>query len=375
MRYKILGRTGAEVASIGAGCMGIGGGLERSGVADTEHVRALEMAIDSGMTFLDTAEVYGQGHSEELVGKAVRGAGKKVFIASKVSPEHLAYRDVIRAAEASLKRLCIDRIDLYQIHWPNPQISIRETMDAMETLKAEEKIRYTGVSNFSTKALEEAGAWPVRTDMASLQVEYNLFDRTIEDSILPYCEERSITTIAYSPLDQGRITTQPRKLETLRAIADKYQKSLAQITLAWLIKHPSVVAIPKAVNPAHIKENAGAADFDLTAEDFDEICNAFTQQCVSVPTERICVVEGGQGSRRVYQTIRDAMENKLGFVPSPVDLAGSIRDGEMLKPVRVAPTGDRSGRYDYDLLEGRVRYWAWVIAHEGNKPIPVYVRY
>jgi diketogulonate reductase-like aldo/keto reductase len=374
MRYKILGRTGVEVASVGVGCMGIGGALERSSTSDRDHVRALEMAIDCGMIFLDTAEVYGQGHSEELVGQALRGKRDNIFVASKVSPEHLGYHDVIKAAEASLRRLRIDRIDLYQVHWPNPRIPIQETMNAMETLRSEEKIRFIGLSNFSTKELNEAEASLVYDDVASIQVEYNLFDRSIENSVLPRCEEKRITTIAYSPLDQGRIASSSMKLETLKSIAEKYQRSPAQITLNWLIRHPSVVAIPKATNPKHIKENAQAADFDLADEDFDEICRVFTQESANVPTDRICVVEGGQGNRQVYQTIQDALENKLGFIPSPADLARSIRRGEMLKPVRVVPTQDRSGRYDYDRLEGRIRYWAWVIAHEGRRPIPVCIR-
>jgi aryl-alcohol dehydrogenase-like predicted oxidoreductase len=374
MREKELGRTGIRVASIGMGCMGIGGGLERSTSCDAEHIRALEAAIDSGMTFLDTAEVYGQGHSEELIGKAIRGRRRdRVVIASKVSPEHLGYRDVIAAAEASMKRLRVDHLDLYQVHWPNPSIPVGETMDAMEVLKSAGKIRHAGVSNFSAREIEEVRTHP-RADIVSVQVEYNLFDRSAEDALLPYCEEEGITIIAYSPLDQGRIAGNPEKLAMLRSVANKYGKSIAQVALNWLVRHPPVVAIPKSTRLDHIRENAEAVDFDLAVEDFEAISRLFSRECVKVATDRICVVENGQGNRAVYRTVDDAIENKLGFVPSPVELARNIRGGEVLKPVRVVPTKDRSGRYEYDLVEGRVRYWAWVIAHEGKEPIDVYIR-
>lgn len=374
MKYKKIGKDGGSVSVIGQGCMGIGGYLSEDLSQDDKHVYALKSGIDNNMTFIDTAEVYGNGHSEELVARAVEGVRDKVFIATKVSPENLSYDAVIRSAERSLQRLKTDYIDLYQIHWPNPKIPVSETMRAMEQLVNEGKIRFIGVSNFSLKELKEEAKCLPKHPIVSTQTEYNLFDRTIENDILPYCEKKGILTIAYSPLDQGRIASGDDKIIRLKVIADKYNKTIAQIVLNWLISHPTVITIPKAVTPNHINENAASADFELSESDFREICNIFSSELICVPTDRIRVIMGGQGNRQVYQTAEEAVENKLGFVPGPADLANDILDGEALKPVKVMCSKDAEGRYDYDLIEGRIRYWAWVIAYNGEKPIPVCIR-
>lgn len=354
--------------------MGIGGYLSRDSRQDAAQIKALRLGIELGMTFIDTAETYGNGHSEELVAEAVKGMRNEVFLATKFSPEHNGYDDVLKSAEAGLRRLGTDYIDLYQLHWPNPRIPISETIRAMEQLLNEGKIRYAGVSNLSLKELKEARTAMSAGEIVSIQVEYNLFDRTIENSILPYCQSEGMTAIAYSPLDQGRIASGDKRIKALQEIADRYHVTMSQVALNWLISHPSVVAIPKATSPNHIRQNAASADFELSDEDFMEISKVFAQEYVYVPTDRVCVITGEQGNRRVYQTVEEALENKLGFVPSPADLAQDIRNGEVLKPVRVIKSSDKTGKYDYDLIEGRIRYWAWVIAHKGEKPIPVYVR-
>ncbi len=354
--------------------MGIGGYLTRDSKFDKRQAELLRFGIELGMTFIDTAEVYGAGHSEEVVGKAVKRIRDGVFIATKVSPEHLNYSDVIQSAEKSLRRLNTDHIDLYQVHWPNPAIDLQETMRAMEELVQQGKIRYIGLSNLCLNGLEKAQMALTQNMIVSIQAEYNLFDRSVEHDILPFCDTEGVTLIAYSPLEQGRIVSSSEKIETLEAIAAKYDRTMAQVTLNWLTAHDSVIAIPKASNLRHLKENAFSVDFGLSQEDFDKIGDVMYTECIAVPTERIRVAENGQGNRQVYQTKEQAIENRLGFVPSPVALASSIGEEDFTKPVRVIRTADRSGRYDYDLVEGRIRYWAWVIAHDGKKPIPAYVR-
>ncbi len=354
--------------------MGIGGYLSTDTTTDAACLRSLKLGIDLGMTFIDTAEGYGGGHSEELVGQAVRGIRDKVFIATKVSPENLPYDLVINAAEGSLRRLNTDYIDLYQIHWPNPAIPVSETMKAIERLIFDGKIRHIGVSNFSIREVKEASEALVSHVINSIQVEYNLFDRSIEEHILPYCEQKNITTIAYSPLDQGRVGSGDDKKIELQSIADKYNKTTAQIILNWLVSHPTVIVIPKASSEKHIRENAGSADFRISDEDFKRINHLFASKYIFVPVDRIKVSTEGEGKRKVYQTVEDALNNPFGFVPSPADLAQSLKHGDFLKPVRLIPTTDTSSKYDYDLIEGRIRYWAWVIANDGKTPIPAYIR-
>ncbi|MCX6262329.1 MAG: aldo/keto reductase [Bacteroidia bacterium] len=357
MLYKCLGNTSTAISAIGQGTMGIGGFFTRDAFSDGQYIEALQFGIENGLTFIDTAEAYGEGHAEELIGRAIKDKRKDVFIASKVSPENLRYEQLIRAAEASLSRMDTDYIDLYQIHWPNPAIPIEETLAAMEKLIQNGKIRYAGVSNFSLRQLQKAMQVNHNIRIQSNQVEYNLFDRTIEYDLLPYCERESVTVIAYSPLDNGKLLWDGGKADTINKIAGKYNRSVANVILRWLLSKPSVIVIPKAGNIDHIKENSQASDFDLEKEDIELIDRTYVTECIKIPIECIKVDKNGLDK----------------FVPSVNDLAADIQACEILKPIRVKRTLD-AGQYEYVLLEGKVRYWAWVIAHNGKVPIQALVR-
>lgn len=352
--------------------MGIGGYLSKESSNDKEQIRCIRVGIDLGMNLLDTAEEYGKGHSEEVVGKAIKGIRDKVFIATKFSPENNSYHNVIRSVENSLKRLKTDFIDLYQVHWPNPNIPLQETIKAMLSLAKAGKVKYIGLSNFSADEFKEA----LRTGkdhIVSLQAEYNLFDRSIENDILPFCEANDKTLIAYSPLLNGRVTDGGDHATQLNMIAEKYGKTAAQVTLNWLFSRTPVITIPKAASEAHIRENAAACDFDLLDEDKKRIDAMFRREIKYVPAIRIRVSKKGEGNRKVYQTMQEALDNDLGFVPAPLELSKSLNNSVLIKPIKVVPSKDISNQFDYDLIEGRIRYWAWVIAF-GNKPIPALVR-
>lgn len=374
MTYNLLKKQ-KKLSSIGQGTMGIGGSFSIEHSMDSSHVAALKLGADLGLTIIDTAEVYAAGHSEVLIGKAVMDMRKKVFIVTKVSPENLAYEDVINACERSLKRLNTEYIDLYMVHWPNPAMPITETMQAMKALKKNGKIHHIGVSNFSLGQLHEAEQALDDEHIDAVQVEYNLFDRTIEKNLLPYCEKNNILVMAYSPLDQGCIPMDGEKASLLRSLAKKYYAKPSEIILAWIISHPCVIAIPKAVNPAHIRSNAKAGNIKLALDDILAISHTFQCKPKEVPVKKIKVVLDGQGSRQAYQTIEQALANKLCFTPSPELLAQDILNRqETIKPIKVRKSTDSSGQFTYDLIEGRIRYWAWVIAFGGEKPIPVLIR-
>ena len=338
--------------------MGVGGYFSRDDTDDEQLVRALREGIDAGLNLLDTAEGYGEGHSEELVGRAIQGRRSDVFVATKVSPEHLSHDAVVRSAEDSLRRLATEYIDLYQVHWPNPRTPIAETMAAMERLVRDGKIRNIGVSNFTVEETREAQAALGRGRIVAVQSEYSLFDRSVEDDLLPYCEREGLTFIAYSPLDKGELASSGTRSGEPRKIADRYGRTAAQVALNWLVSRQPVVAIPKAASREHLGENAASTDFELTAGDRNELERLFPRSYVRVPADRIRVDDKGLDE----------------FVPSPSDLAETIRQGGSLKPVRVAPVKDRTTEYDYELVEGKLRYWAWVIAHDGKEPVPALVR-
>jgi diketogulonate reductase-like aldo/keto reductase len=253
MRQKTLGNTGTKISEIGQGTWQYRGGVE-----------PLRVGISLGATHIDTAEMY---KDEDVVGKAIEGLREKVFVATKVWPDHLHHDDLIKAAEASLKRLNIKTIDLYQVHWPNPQVPIKETMQAMEELVKREKVRYIGVSNFSVSELKEAQNALSSNDIVSNQVQYNLQDRKMEDDLLPYCKSEKITIIAYSPLARGASVRGGRRKDALDEIAAKYKKTRAQVALNFITREESVVAIPKADSIEHVKENCGASDWRLSDQD------------------------------------------------------------------------------------------------------------
>lgn len=283
MEYRELGRTGWKVPALGQGTWGIGGLYGRDDSKDAESIAALKLGIELGMTLIDTAEAYGAGHSEEIVGRVIADAKVEVFVATKVSPEHLSYESVIRSAKASLSRLNVKTIDLYQIHWPNPRIPIKETMRAMERLVKDGLVRFIGVSNFSVSEMEEAMSSLAKEEIVSNQVEYSLLERGIEHDLIPFCEREKITVIAYSPLARGKLSEPEihlgrREANALRTLADKYGKTPSQIALNWVIRRPSVIAIPKAVRLEHVKENAGSADWSMSLEDYGELSRAFSRR-------------------------------------------------------------------------------------------------
>jgi diketogulonate reductase-like aldo/keto reductase len=277
MEIKELGRTGVKVPVLGLGTWGIGGHGSRYTGADSQAVEALRLGLDLGMLFIDTAEFYGHGHSEEIVADAILDRRESVFLATKVSPEHFAYEDVLKSCESSLKRLRVSYVDLYQLHWPNSSIPISETMKAMEHLLNQGKVRHIGVSNFSVRQTREAQESLSKAILATNQVEYSLLDRSIEADLLEYSQREHIAIIAYSPLAKGQVPRggRGRNWQILDDIARRNHKTRSQVALNWLITKDGVVAIPKASSLEHVKENAGAAGWALSREDQKALEEAF----------------------------------------------------------------------------------------------------
>jgi len=278
LEYRELGKTGVKIPVLGLGTWGIGGLRRPSFGGEDDEAQSLRFGFALGMRFVDTAEMYASGHSEEVVARAVKDQRDRVFIATKVSGENLAYDDVLKSCNASLRRLETNYIDLYQIHWPNDRIPIKETMKAMEHLLDQGKIRHIGVSNFSIQQTVEAQKALSKTTVVSNQVEYSLLERTIEDDLLPFAKREHITIIAYSPVARGQI---PRgrggkQWQILDGIAAKYRKTRTQIALNWLIFNDTVVAIPKAAKKEHLQENVGAVGWRMSREDHEALSKAFT---------------------------------------------------------------------------------------------------
>jgi len=266
IELKELGTTGVMIPEIGLGTWRYKGG-----------VGPLKKGIELGASLIDTAEGY---YTEDVVGEAVRGVRDKVFIATKVSGRHLGYDDLLQSAEESLYKLGTDYIDLYQIHWPNYTYPIRETMQAMGELVDRGLVRFLGVSNFDIDEMEEAQSFLNNYPIVSNQVRYNLNDRSIERDLLLYCEERDITILAYTPLDDGNLAKKPRlikssKMKTLDKISEETGKTMGQVAINWCTSRKNVIAIPKSNSVERTIENCGASGWRLSAEQIRRLNDAF----------------------------------------------------------------------------------------------------
>jgi aryl-alcohol dehydrogenase-like predicted oxidoreductase len=302
MKYLKLGKSELQISAVVMGTWQAGKQMW-AGIDDAHSSRAIRAAYDAGITTFDTAEAYGRGHSERILGAALADVRDRVVLATKVFANHLKHDQVIAACHRSLKNLKTDIIDLYQIHWPagsfgTPNVPIEETMAAMNELQQQGKIRAIGVSNFSRSQLEQAAAYG---RIESLQPPYSLFWRHVEKDALPYCQANNITVLAYSSMAQGLLTGKfganpqfekgdhrkgnrlfepdhfqrvQQALEKLQPLAEQKGVSMGQLALAWVISHPGACAIAGARSAKQAVQNARAADISLSADELarlDEI--------------------------------------------------------------------------------------------------------
>lgn len=265
MRMTIL-PSGEAVPVLGQGTWYMGDLPARR----TAELAALRAGMDLGMTLIDTAEMYGDGAAERLVGEAIAGRRDQAFIVSKVLPHHATRRGTVAACEASLKRLATDRIDLYLLHWRGG-VPLDDTLAGFADLQRAGKIRHWGVSNFDVDDMAELDALAGGGAVAANQVLYNLTRRGIEFDLLPQCGASGVPVMAYSPIEQGRLLRDP----TLADVASRHQATPAAIALAWVLRQPGMIAIPKASTVAHVGQNHAALDIHLNQEDLAALDQAF----------------------------------------------------------------------------------------------------
>ena len=270
--------NGEEIPVLGQGswCM-----AEKPRSRQSE-INALRHGLDLGMTLIDTAEMYTDGAAEELIGEAIAGRRDEVFIVSKVLPQNATRRGTITACERSLERLGTDRLDLYLLHWRG-SVPLADTLEALLVLQRAGKIRHWGVSNFDLDDMRELEALAEGLDITVNQVLYNLTRRGIEFDLLPWCLQRGIAVMAYSPIEQGKLLAHP----ALRQVAVRHDATPAQVALAWALRDDGVVAIPKSGKPVHVEENRAALDVRLTEEDLADLDKAFRPPASPRPLEMI----------------------------------------------------------------------------------------
>lgn len=270
--------TGETISALGIGTWTMGDARK----ARADEISALQTAVDLGMTVVDTAEMYGDGAAEAVVADALAHRRDEVFLVSKVLPQHATRRGTIAACDASLRRLKTDRLDLYLLHWRG-RVPLAETLEAFGRLERDGKIRHWGVSNFDTDDMEELAALDNGTRVAANQVLYNLSRRGIEYDLLPWCRTRHVPVMAYSPLEQGRLMGR----KGLQAVAARLGATPAQVALAWVLRQPGVIAIPKSGRPERVRENRAALDITLAPDDLAELDDAFAPPTRKIALEMI----------------------------------------------------------------------------------------
>ena len=259
--------SGEKVPQLGQGTWRMG---ESAGARD-DDIAALKLGIELGLTLIDTAEMYGDGVAEGIVGEAIHGRRDECFIVSKVLPENATRAGTIAACERSLRRLKTDRIDLYLLHWRGKP-KLEETLAGFAALIEAGAIRYWGVSTFDVDDMEELLALPGGADCATNQVLYNLRRRGIEAGLLPWCRERGVPIMAYSPIEQGRLLRD----RILTGIAIRHRATPAQIALAWVLRQRDMMVVPKSGTLDHVRENRAALDIALTERDLGELNRVFS---------------------------------------------------------------------------------------------------
>lgn len=270
--------SGELVPALGQGTWTMGDNKK----ARAEEIAALRLGLDLGLSLIDTAEMYGDGKSEELVAEAIDGRRQEVFLVSKVLPQHATRRGTIKACESSLRRLKTDWLDLYLLHWLE-KVPLEETLAGFDKLIQDGKIRHWGVSNFDVADMEELVDLPGGSSVTTNQVLYNLTRRGIEYDLMPWCRERQVPLMGYSPIEQGRLL----KGGALKKVASRHGATPSQVALAWVLRQADVIAIPKAGKSNHVRENHGALGLRLSQQDLSDLDKAFPTTTRKIALEAI----------------------------------------------------------------------------------------
>lgn len=355
-----------ELNTIGLGT-GIGNYKKKYRYSEFLFKNYIKICKKYQIKFIDTSPVYGNGKSEKLLGKIMRNCRKDFFIATKLMPE-MCYKNKVKiSVMQSLKRLNTSYIDLLQIHWPNEKIPFEETISAMIELKKKGLINNIGLCNFSFEQIKKLIKKFKPKTFFSIQTEYNLFERSADKDLIPFCKKNDILLIAYSPLAQGKLANGKKQIQLLKILAKKYECDPSQIVLSWMASKKNIISIPNSSRIKNLCKNFESKSIFLEKKDLIKIDKICITRIKNINTNEINVSD--RYNRKVYKNIEEAKKNKFKMIPSPLELSKEIKKGNFLKPIRLKKIQKKKKSY-YDLTEGRLRYWSWVIAFNNKKPIP-----
>ena len=357
-----------KVSLIGLGTGTFGGKSEKN-LEETENlINIIKSAYENGINFFDTAEIYGNGYCEELIGNTLRNKRKNVILATKFKPSNSSANNIMKSVDSSLKRLKTDYIDIYQSHWPNYSVPIESTLEGLEKVVKEGKVLSVGFGNVTLSyLLKISKIADSKLPIISIQNEYSLFERSIENKIMDYCKLKKIEILAYSPLGSGKYVKKIRNSNLIKKLEKKYNLTSIQIVLQWLSVMMNVLPIPMTKNKSHLKSNTEFLKYSVENDDLDLISEEFKIIQKKIPPKNIMVRDSYTGF--FYKNKEEALKNAHGFSPSPSELSKELIADEMqiLKPIKVKKVEEDKGLYN--LYEGQLRFWAWVIAFGNEEPI------
>jgi diketogulonate reductase-like aldo/keto reductase len=350
---------------IGLGTMGFGGYFTRDR-SNFEHcVGLIRHAYEQGIRIIDTAEVYGQGCAEEIIGTLPQSIKSELFLMSKFSPENSRPKDIRIALEKTLKRTKREYVDVYQPHWPSGDVTLASILEELIRLREAGKTRYIGVSNFPPNILA-ASPPELMSEIRFIQAEFNPTESSTLERYRSTIEANNGLLVAYSPFREGKIFSGSH-LKQLQELAEKTKYTLSQLILLWIVQSGMVWAIPKSMSIERINEYAEAMGKSLPEAELSDITKIFETKTVELAVGLIIQENEEDSDRKIYLTLSEAIENRFGLFPGPLEIADEIaaNGGRLAKPIKVkALPGGR-----YGLVEGRLRFWGWRILHQDKKPI------
>ena len=371
MNKNITLKNGERLPPIGLGTMGYGGFFSEDRFEYQKFINLISLAHELGIKVVDTAEVYGAGLAEEIIGKLSPSTNQDLFLMTKFSAENSAPKKIEDALHASLKRLRREYVDVYQPHWPSAEINTEVVVTTLLKLVEQGKVRYIGLSNFSASEYKKANAILGDKKVDFIQTEYGPLERSAEAELLPEVIKNHSILVGYSPFRNGSIFDEKNKnYQNLKDIAEKYSATISQIVLAWLLRSGSVITIPKASSAERIIENFSALNLNISTVDLEKLSEIFEIKMEMIEMGLIDI--GFDGDRKVYLSLQEAIQNSHNLVPGPMDIANEIKmnNGMLAKPIKIRRNKD-SDRYT--LIEGRMKFWGWMILYGIKSKVPAIV--
>lgn len=368
MIYKKLGSSEIIVSSLGLGTNGIGNFNNHNWKKTHNRQKIYQFAQNAGINLFDSAELYGEGYAEYILGKTFNKIREQIIISSKVNPDHCTYIALKRSLKESLKKLQTDYIDLYQIHWINPFIELEETFTALEELVLEGYIKAIGVCNFSIAMLTQASKYLKKIKISSNQVELNLFNHLEILENLNYYKENNISIIGYGVFNHLNVNFTRLQQKFLDGLKNEYNKTLSQILSRYFTSFDNIIILSKTDNIEHLKNNLDSFDFNLTEKQIHQFYKLFQYKAQNIPMKKIKIP-------RQYKNFNnfDNFSNDNNLIPSPLTIAQTFVKYNYLKPIKLA---EKNGDYyldNYNFYGELKKYFAWMILYDTSKPIPAII--